>query len=221
MLSHATFACLRHNSFLCSQPGGGTLEVGVEFCGEDKPWFNQDRQLIDMSFLLARAPITRLSLVSTDLDSESMAIAFGTWPGLSTLEFSTVPTHDGKSEGDWRFPAFISPLVLPREAPEFGVGAPREESDEHHFATRLPLKSLRVLRFNGLLRESRVPSVIWGCLYFRTALGAPRLLELRVALYGPQAEDAAKQREAMDTLRTLVDGPVVIEGCDVPDSLSS
>ncbi|KAI1793762.1 hypothetical protein LXA43DRAFT_1000390 [Ganoderma leucocontextum] len=221
ILHHATFACLRHDSFLCSEPGGGTLEVTVEFDGEDEPWFNQDRQLVDMSFLLARAPITHLSLVSARLYSESISIAFGTFSGLTTLEFSTVPTHDGEDE-DWRFPALFSSLLLPREAHVRGASAPTDESDEE-FRARLPLRTLCVLRFNALLWESRVLGLVFACLYARFALGAPRLSELYVAMYGGEAGDidrTEKHDEEIEMLESLVDGPVVYEDCEPPVSLS-
>ncbi len=219
ILAHATFAHLLPNSFACSEPGGGTLEVAVEFDEEnEEPWFHQDRQLRDVSFLLARAPITHLSLVSARLHSASMVTAFGTFPGLTTLEFSTIPMNDGEPE-DWRFPALFSSIILPREAHVGGARAPSDESDSEEGSTArpLPLRSLRVLRFNALLWESRVLGLVFASLYARFALGAPNLSELYVAMYGRSAggiDDTEKQEREMEMLGTLVDGPVVYEDCE-------
>ncbi|PIL34547.1 hypothetical protein GSI_03325 [Ganoderma sinense ZZ0214-1] len=228
ILSHATFAHLRPNSFTCSEPGGGTLEVAVEFDHEEeepRQWFNQDLQLIDMASLLARAPITHLALTSASLYSESIAIAFRTFPGLTTLEFSTVPSSSCRPK-DWRFPALFCCLIVPPEVHIRDAVEPADETDEEYRA-RLPLRRLRVLRFNALLWESTVLTLLFGTLYARCALGAPSLAELFVAMYGraeaAEAEDAdvrEKEEKAMEMLESLVDGPVVCEDCEPPVSSS-
>ncbi|KAM5545826.1 hypothetical protein V8D89_000864 [Ganoderma adspersum] len=227
ILSHATFAHLRPNSFTCSEPGGGTLEVAVHFDSEDeRGWFDQDRQLVDMAFLLARAPITHLSLTSARLHSDSIATAFKTFPGLATLEFATVPTSSCQPK-DWRFPALFSCLVLPPEAHMRDAVVPEDETDEEYRA-RLPLRGLRVLRFNALLWEDSALQLVFASLYARLTFGLPNLAELFVAMYGrePANEDeggdgAAKRREEMEMLESLVDGPVVCEDCEPPAPLSS